>query len=220
MSAINRKTLLIRFLTALILGPACLYLVYMGGALFTALVVVCYVIVLYETFQLTKNIRPRFLSLFLLGLYCTLCVGAFYWLGAFNTMMGLALIILVAASDVGAYFTGKKIGGPKLLPAVSPNKTWAGLGGAIGLPLLFALAWLWPFYGESLSIWALNSVCLALMVGLSGQAGDFLISFIKRKANAKDAGAILPGHGGLLDRVDGLMLTSLVASIYVWVAMA
>lgn len=105
----------------------------------------------------------------------------------------------VWATDIGAYAAGRSIGGPKLAPSVSPNKTWAGLIGGVVSALLLGLA-LWQFGGLRLQL-ALASPILAVMA----QIGDLYESWLKRQAGVKDSGALLPGHGGVLDRLDGLV---------------
>lgn len=105
----------------------------------------------------------------------------------------------VWATDIGAYAAGRSIGGPKLAPAVSPNKTWAGLFGGVLAALLLGLA-LWHWAGLRLQL-ALASPILAVIA----QIGDLYESWLKRQAGVKDSGTLLPGHGGVLDRLDGLV---------------
>lgn len=116
-------------------------------------------------------------------------------------------LALVWATDIGAYFSGRLIGGPKIAPSVSPNKTWAGLGGgmlaALATGLLFHL-----FGGLTIGL-ALASAALAVVA----QAGDFFESAIKRNAGVKDSGTILPGHGGVLDRLDGVVPVAIVVAL-------
>lgn len=122
---------------------------------------------------------------------------------------GLALMTLMCAwfSDTGGYFFGKYLGGPKLYPAVSPNKTWSGaVGGAIGSMLAAVFAS--TVFLKTLPLGA--GVAVALVAGVLGQLGDLAESVLKRSAGVKDSGAILPGHGGILDRVDALMFCALV----------
>lgn len=111
------------------------------------------------------------------------------------------LIAVVWASDIGAYFAGRLIGGPKLAPAISPNKTWAGFfGGAAAAMIVGAVATLLTG-ADSLVAMAAVSVLL----GVCAQLGDLVESGLKRRFGAKDTSALIPGHGGVLDRVDGLM---------------
>lgn len=117
------------------------------------------------------------------------------------------VFIVTWATDILAYFAGRAIGGPKLAPRISPNKTWAGLvGGVIGAAILgWAAARL--FEMEGLFLW------LGGPLALVAQAGDLFESWVKRRAGVKDSGHILPGHGGILDRLDGLLAASLVLTL-------
>jgi phosphatidate cytidylyltransferase len=108
-------------------------------------------------------------------------------------------MVVTWATDICAYFAGRSIGGPKLAPRISPNKTWAGLGGGVIGAALFG--GLLAYYFD------LGTPFLALggLMGLIAQAGDLYESWVKRRAGVKDSGTILPGHGGVLDRLDGLL---------------
>ncbi|TPG21512.1 phosphatidate cytidylyltransferase [Sphingomonas koreensis] len=116
---------------------------------------------------------------------------------------------LVWVTDIGAYFAGRAIGGPKLAPAISPNKTWAGLGGGVVLAGLFGIA-MHAAYGLPLRL-TLASPLLAVVA----QGGDLYESWLKRRAGVKDSGNILPGHGGVLDRLDGLVPVAPIAAALV-----
>lgn len=117
-------------------------------------------------------------------------------------------LALVWACDIGAYFAGRTIGGPKLMPAVSPNKTWAGLIGGVLAAGLFGLA---------LAQWGLPwpLVFTTPLLAVLAQAGDLYESWLKRRAGVKDSSSILPGHGGVLDRLDGLVPVAPVAALLV-----
>ncbi|OYX51023.1 MAG: phosphatidate cytidylyltransferase [Sphingomonas sp. 32-66-10] len=123
-------------------------------------------------------------------------------------MLAFWAMALVWACDIGAYFAGRAIGGPKLMPEVSPNKTWAGLIGGVIAATGFALL---------LTQWGLPMM-LALatpLLAVLAQAGDLYESQLKRRAGVKDSGALLPGHGGVLDRLDGLVPVAPVAALLV-----
>lgn len=126
---------------------------------------------------------------------------------------GLILILLVFASvwgaDTFAYFSGRTIGGPKLAPSISPKKTWAGfIGGLVGAGVV-AYFVVWCFDRQpSTGFW----MFVALMA-IIGQAGDLLESSLKRHFDIKDSGKIIPGHGGVLDRVDGLITVAVATWI-------
>lgn len=116
---------------------------------------------------------------------------------------GLALTLwtlaIVWATDIGAYFAGRAIGGPKLAPALSPNKTWAGLGGGVAAALVVGGGIAFAF-GLPRPLLMLGAPMAVL-----AQAGDLFESWLKRRAGVKDSGRLLPGHGGALDRLDGVV---------------
>ena len=116
----------------------------------------------------------------------------------------LWMLALVWANDSGAYFFGKAIGGPKLVPAISPKKTWAGLAGGVVMAAGAGAAAAYYLELANLFYLALAAGLLALWA----QLGDLTESFIKRKFGAKDSGYLIPGHGGVLDRVDGLLFVA------------
>ena len=120
----------------------------------------------------------------------------------------LGMVVMVAAADIGAYFVGKRIGKNRLAPSLSPNKTWEGVLGGFAACLLVGilLIWLLHSYLITLSnVQILILVLLSLVVTLFDVIGDLLESMLKRNRDLKDSGKILPGHGGILDRVDGLL---------------
>ena len=123
--------------------------------------------------------------------------------GVVFTLWALAL---VWACDIGAYFAGRAIGGPKIAPRISPNKTWVGLCGGVAAASLFGALMHWQ-YGLPWRL-TLASPVLAVLA----QIGDFYESWLKRQAGVKDSGNILPGHGGVLDRLDGLVPVAPVAA--------
>ena len=125
------------------------------------------------------------------------------WVRDRTGSQGLELIlwvfIITWATDIGAYFAGRAIGGPKLAPQISPNKTIAGLVGGVLSAGLLSYAWVMATSLPSLLIW------LAVPFAVMAQVGDLFESGLKRRAGIKDSGTWLPGHGGLLDRLDGLV---------------
>lgn len=112
----------------------------------------------------------------------------------------LYLVALVAAADVGAYFAGKAWGVKKMAPRVSPGKSWAGLIGGISAAMLLALI---VFAVVAVPVGAIQWMAISLIVALSSVLGDLLESMLKRHSGIKDSSQILPGHGGVLDRMDG-----------------
>ncbi|MEM9045695.1 MAG: phosphatidate cytidylyltransferase [Pseudomonadota bacterium] len=119
------------------------------------------------------------------------------------------IALVVAATDIGAYFAGRLIGGAKLWPALSPKKTWAGLGGGVALAFLVGGLFSWATTGTYFP-----QVCtVSAIAALLSQGGDLAESALKRHYGAKDAGTLLPGHGGVLDRCDGLLAATFVAAL-------
>jgi phosphatidate cytidylyltransferase len=141
--------------------------------------------------------------------------------GFFVTMV---LFGVVWATDIGAYAFGRMIGGPKIAPSISPSKTWAGLmGGIITVAVLILIVFTiqteqWPNqWGIALPLSMLGAVLIAVIA----QTGDFFESWLKRRAGMKDSGALIPGHGGLFDRIDGLLpVAILFGGVITWMTPA
>ena len=149
--------------------------------------------------------RPR--RLLALGApYIAPAVAALIWLR--SQPNGYWWVLLLAAvvwgGDVGAYLIGRLVGGPRLAPAISPGKTWSGAVGGTLAAVLCGIA-IWP---ERAALVAPAGLLLSLVA----QAGDLLESAIKRRFGVKDSGRLIPGHGGLLDRLDGVLTSAPVAA--------
>ncbi len=149
---------------------------------------------------------PRTVNGIVGGIYVTLAITSMAWLRLQDTdgRLVIWLFFAVWAMDVGGYFAGKGIGGPKLAPTISPKKTWAGLIGGVLLSGL--VSWVFALLlniGSPLSL-PVAGAALAIVA----QLGDLYESAVKRALNTKDSGALIPGHGGILDRVDGLVFAA------------
>ena len=149
-------------------------------------------------------------------LYCGLPIYALLLIrhepdGLRNALWALSL---VWATDIGAYFAGRSIGGPKLAPRISPNKTWAGLIGGIVLATIVAAAM------HQIYLLPLRFVLATPLLAILAQAGDLYESHLKRRAGVKDSGSVIPGHGGFLDRLDGVVPVMPVAALLVVVPLA
>ena len=147
--------------------------------------------------------------LFMIG-YVALPLGLLPHLARQGTGVMLGVFLLVWVNDTGAYFTGRWLGRRKLLPRVSPNKTVEGLLGGVLLTLLagWLVAGVWNFQGRN------DWLSVALLVAVSSTLGDLLESALKRARGVKDSGTLLPGHGGVLDRFDGLLLAIPVYTLF------
>ncbi|KAA0575299.1 phosphatidate cytidylyltransferase [Azospirillum sp. Sh1] len=146
-------------------------------------------------------------------LYVAVGMAGLMWLRDLpESGLSLFLFVLIAiwATDIGAYAAGRSIGGPKLAPRISPKKTWAGLIGGMASSALFG--WLVALaFGT-----ARPDIALAVgaAVAVVGQAGDLFESAVKRRYNVKDSGQLIPGHGGILDRIDGLLAAAPVLALF------
>lgn len=186
-----------------------------GGWAWSALVVAVAMGVLWEWMRLVRRFVTSSLQLAIWisggGLYVAAAGATLLEARQIDALTVLALVGAVIATDIGAYFSGRAIGGPKIAPRISPSKTWAGLCGGIVAATLFLSAIVWLALDGHRD----NYLALALLVGplsaIVAQAGDFFESWMKRRAGVKDSGRLIPGHGGLFDRVDGLMAVCVVA---------
>ena len=139
--------------------------------------------------------------------YCLLPAVSLLWIRERAEPSGIGtgfdlliwVFLVVWSTDIGAYFAGRAIGGPKLAPSISPNKTIAGLVGGVISAAVVAGAWVYLVRLPPSLLW------LSVLFAVAAQLGDLFESGLKRKAGVKDSGTWLPGHGGLLDRLDGLV---------------
>ncbi|MBP0615449.1 phosphatidate cytidylyltransferase [Jiella mangrovi] len=117
------------------------------------------------------------------------------------------LVTVVWATDIFAYFTGRSVGGPKLMPMVSPKKTISGALGGLAAAVILGCLFAYAATGQVTPL----IVGLAIILSVAGQAGDLYESFIKRRFGVKDSGRLIPGHGGLMDRIDAIIVAGTVA---------
>lgn len=223
--------LAVRVLSGVVLAPLAVALIVAGGWIFLGWIMLAALMSLYEWMKMAEATGSR--------RYWILLIGVFYIAVSYSSYISLRFgfeqgawlaicaMLCVWASDIGAYFTGKTIGGPKLAPALSPKKTWAGLGGSMffcGLSLVVLAAagqYFQAWINTDVSIGVAHAIPLfftGCFLGIVGQAGDLSVSYFKRMAKIKDTGQLIPGHGGLLDRIDSLMLVSPVflAAVTIW----
>ncbi len=167
---------------------------------------------IYEFNQLFKKVFKKKLSLcFLSNIFCVIYLSLFsliiwfYFSSTENTQIVklIFLILICILTDIGGFIFGKLIGGKKLTK-ISPNKTYSGMIGSFIVSLLFG--YLFYYYKSNLLIFDVNIFIFIFIISLISQSGDLMISFVKRKAKLKDTGSTLPGHGGVLDRIDGILL--------------
>jgi len=205
----------LRVLSAAILAPLALICIWLGGAAFAALMLAATVGLITEWVGMVRSGRGGAASLMAGCAYILLAAIGLVWLRA-DSATGRAdwlfLVALVWASDIGAYVAGRAIGGPRLAPRISPGKTVSGaLGGLLAAVLVGIVAALSLAASYSASPW--RAALLAGLLGVVAQAGDLGESYVKRHFGVKDSGRLIPGHGGLLDRLDALLAVALAASL-------
>jgi phosphatidate cytidylyltransferase len=216
--AVKTSDLGVRTLSAIVMLAVAGAAIWVGGAMLSAFVALvalaCFVELALLVAKATSSHFARIAGWL---------AGAAYVAAAAVALIGfdfeeLTLVIgLVIATDTGAYFAGRAIGGPKIAPKISPSKTWAGLiGGMIAAALWMGAAiYVITSMAESgqptshVAPFAIGGAVLAV----AAQAGDFFESWLKRRAGVKDSSRLIPGHGGVFDRVDGLLPVAILSGI-------
>jgi phosphatidate cytidylyltransferase len=203
--------LLTRILSALVLAPIAVAAVYFGGWPFAIFWAAAALVVLWEWITLVGGVR-RYGWVGGGIVYAALLLFAPLVLRRdpnFGIIAILMLFAIVWTTDIAGYFAGRAIGGPKLAPAVSPKKTWSGaIAGLIGAAVVVAAGA--RFIPQSR---ILPLVMIAIVLSVVSQAGDLAESAFKRHFGAKDASHIIPGHGGVMDRLDGFWAAALCAAV-------
>lgn len=244
----KRSDLGVRTASAIVMVAVAGTALWLGGPVWIAFVCAVAVGVLWEWVRLARAVTPgpaeraawNFAGMLYVGIGAAMLL--FLRNPGFTLAPLLTVLVTVIGVDVGAYFTGRSLGGPKIAPAISPSKTWSGLfGGILGATLvLFGAARLWQegaitLHPEGLPAdgvacfgmqpcWYLTTgwlplfaTCLmtGIIVAVCAQAGDFFESWMKRRAGVKDSGNLIPGHGGFFDRVDGLLAVLFVLGLII-----
>ena len=193
---------------------------WLGGRVWGAFVAAISLAVLWEWVRLVVGFEPMGLrrGLWLAGGLAYVLVAALLLLVMRQDSNGLMRVLMilfaVIATDVGAYFSGRTIGGPKIAPRISPSKTWAGLiGGAFLSGAVLAGTFLVQLNDDSYRVLALFVFAIGAFLAVIAQAGDFFESWMKRRAGVKDSSHLIPGHGGVFDRVDGLLAVAFVLGV-------
>ena len=217
------KNLAIRIISSLFMLVGLWSVLTAGGYYITSVLLLLTIVMLAELLIMFKKSQHQGLvapvSLILIfGFY--ICISMLTWnvlyiKSGINAIIWL--VLLVAANDSGAYFVGKIVKGPKLVPSISPGKTWAGFFGGIIIGTTVSYFSAQCLIGSIQSKFILNStgfffICLSL--SLFSHLGDLFESAIKRFYGVKDSGSLIPGHGGVLDRMDSYLITSLLARFF------
>ena len=211
-----RSNLVLRVVSSLVMAPLALIVAWLGGLFFVVFWVLAASIVLWEWSRLVVHGRLRGFSRIdwlAAGVgYAAVLLFAPLILRR-DPVLGFAAIAFLFAvvwvTDIAAYFAGRALGGPKLWPAVSPKKTWSGAVGGTLAGIVAAILTV-KLLGVSVSPML---VLVAGLLSVVAQAGDLLESAVKRHFGAKDAGSIIPGHGGVMDRLDGFLTAAAAAAM-------
>lgn len=209
MAATAKSDLTTRLGSAIILLAIAAVALWFGGLAFGLLLLVGGALVLVEWFALVRAMSlAGGARIAMLALGPLLVLGTVAGLWFIRDQLGVTpalwVFAMVWATDIGAYFAGRAFGGARLAPKISPSKTWSGLIGGM-IAALIVGATLGDRGGiVGVPLW------IGLVMGLLAQLGDLAQSWMKRRAGVKDSGTLIPGHGGLFDRVDGLLPVALI----------
>ena len=198
------KELQKRILSSIILLPISFFFIIKGSAFFILFLSILFVIACLEWFKITKKIEYKIIGIFFL-------LFSFYTVYFFrdrDLLDFLLILIICITTDIGGYIFGKIFKGPKLIK-ISPNKTYAGMIGSFLLSIiasyLFAIKYDSTFLQNQNLSEDFYFIFLVFLISSVSQIGDLIISYFKRLSKIKDTGNIIPGHGGLLDRIDGMI---------------
>ncbi len=202
------KELQKRIFSSIILIPLSLFFIIKGSFLFTFFMIIVFLVTSYEWFMMSKNKKYHYIGYFFLTF-------SFYTVYSFRNNFGnegeslvffLYILLICISTDIGGYLFGKIFKGPKLTK-ISPNKTYSGMLG--GYLFSFTIIFLLFEYSELLfdtnTKWLPKVYFHIIIISTASQIGDIIISYFKRLSKIKDTGKIIPGHGGILDRIDGMI---------------
>ena len=184
-----------RILSSIVLVPLTLFFIFTGSYYLIFFTIICFLIAFYEWNKMNKKFNYKLIGfIFLLFSFYT------FYENFSNTDLGLFVLLVCISTDIGGYLFGKIFKGPKLTK-ISPNKTYSGMIGGYFLSLIF-LSYFFNWDNNQVTIyWFIATILLSTI----SQIGDIIISYFKRLSKIKNTGKIIPGHGGLLDRIDGMI---------------
>lgn len=219
-SSITSSNLLLRIFSAVVLAPIVLFCIINGGIVFSVFILAIATLAVLEWIRIVRIIGQPLLYLTSGAVYFVLTFVSFVhirFIEGSGLYLCLMMLLAVWGSDIFAYVLGRLIGGAKMSPTISPKKTWAGYVGALigSAAVMVTCVALADYFSvvvpHALPVDGYNYFLIAFvgaLIGVVGQSGDLLESYFKRRANIKDSGNIIPGHGGILDRLDSILLVS------------
>ena len=217
------NNLFLRILSSVVLAPLCFYIIYKGSFYFICFLLICLGIITIEVKKLISS-KMHFFTLLVFISFSFFCAFTIrnYYIGneTKNLIIFFGVLLIPISTDIGGYVFGKIIRGPKLT-MISPNKTYSGSVGGLILTGLILILYSINFSSEINFFYNLYSnnfiyfLFIIISASLLSQIGDLMISFLKRRAKIKNTGNIIPGHGGILDRMDGMIFT--FPYMYIWI---
>ena len=195
-----------RILSSIILIPLSFFFIIKGSFLFNIFLIVCSLVTFYEWYLMSKRkkyLLPGYLYL-IFAFFCTYSLRNDFGSESLSTF--LLIIIICISTDLGGYLFGKTFKGPKLTK-ISPNKTYSGMIGGYFLSIISINLYYHysNLFFSNLLNFTLKTLFIVVLISTISQIGDIIISYFKRLSNIKNTGKIIPGHGGLLDRIDGMI---------------
>ena len=199
-----------RILSSIVLLPLTFFIIIEGSFIFIIFTILCFFISIYEWNILSKEKKYNKIG-FVFLLISFLCIYNLRINSDDNYSIFLFVVVICIATDIGGYIFGKLLKGPKLTK-LSPNKTFSGVLGSFILSIFSMFIFNSIFNELNLTT---NLIILTIIISFVSQLGDIIISYFKRKSNLKDTGNIIPGHGGLLDRIDGMIFALPISYIII-----
>ena len=202
-----------RILTSLIILPLSIFFIIKGGYLLSFFLLLIFLIGIYELNSVFKKKN----SIIFLSLILVISLFCIYYLSEVSEYLLFFAISVTISSDIGGYIFGN-IFKWKKLTKISPKKTYSGVLGSYFFSIICLIVWMELFYADlpinTQTNTFLKLIIITIIFSTIAQIGDLIISYFKRLDNIKDTGKLLPGHGGIFDRIDGLMFVVIIATIY------
>ncbi len=202
-----KNEIIYRILSSLFLIPIVFFFIIKGSFFFNFFIAICFLITSYEWYMMSKKKKYYlFGQIFLfISFYCVHALRNNF--GDESVLIFLFIIVTCISTDIGGYTFGKIFKGPRLIKKISPNKTFSGMIGGYFLSILIINFFLNNSYikFKHEQEFTPEEFIMVLLISTVSQAGDIIISYFKRLSKVKDTGKIIPGHGGLLDRIDGMI---------------
>ena len=208
-----KEEIIKRILSSIILLPTVLFFIIKGSFLFNFFIFICFLITTYEWLKLSKkNLFKFFGTIFIvISFYTMFRIRNEFDKDYFHLLL---VIIICVSTDIGGYIFGNIFKGPKLTK-ISPKKTYSGVIGSFLLSLIFTNLFLDFLSNVETFEFTKKMFLFILLISLVSQIGDIIISYFKRKSKIKDTGTIIPGHGGILDRIDGMIFAIPFAYVFI-----